>query len=246
MSEIRSCNLNLRESIIRVSLATFILIYSVYLSSFSLLFVSLFLYYTGLTRFCFVYYFFKVNETLSTKNYYLSFLPKYNPSSVFIFNEKKNLVFKNAEAYKELANVTSPQCLGIINMQKIIENSSLETIMFKNKNIFYQIQLQGIKKEKILLAYLRDVTEVMNLHNEIENTQKEIIYAMGEISETRSKETGNYIKRVALYSKELALLYGLSYEDADKLQMASPIHDIGKVGILNAILNAPRKLNLNE
>jgi response regulator RpfG family c-di-GMP phosphodiesterase len=69
---------------------------------------------------------------------------------------------------------------------------------------------------------------------------------MGEIGETRSKETGNHVERVALYSRELALLYGLSEAEANKLQMASPMHDIGKVGIPDAILNAPRKLSAEE
>jgi response regulator RpfG family c-di-GMP phosphodiesterase len=69
---------------------------------------------------------------------------------------------------------------------------------------------------------------------------------MGEIGETRSKETGNHVKRVALYSKELALLYGLPQAEADRLHMASPMHDIGKVGIPDAILNAPRKLTTDE
>ncbi len=69
---------------------------------------------------------------------------------------------------------------------------------------------------------------------------------MGEIGETRSKETGNHVKRVALYSQKLALLYGLSYEESNILHMASPMHDIGKVGIPDAILNAPRKLNKEE
>jgi response regulator RpfG family c-di-GMP phosphodiesterase len=69
---------------------------------------------------------------------------------------------------------------------------------------------------------------------------------MGEIGETRSKETGNHVKRVAKYSKKLALLYGLSQKEADTLQMASPMHDIGKVGIPDAVLNAPRKLTQDE
>ncbi|MCV6608960.1 MAG: HD domain-containing protein, partial [Campylobacterales bacterium] len=81
---------------------------------------------------------------------------------------------------------------------------------------------------------------------EIENTQKEIIYTMGEIGETRSKETGNHVKRVAEYSKILALHYGLDEEEAEKLKMASPMHDIGKVAIPDSILNKPGKHDEQE
>ena len=133
-----------------------------------------------------------------------------------------------------------------MTFEDIILNSKIDTLTFEHQNKHYQVELQGIKEEKLLLAYLTDVTEMITLNDEIEETQREVIYAMGEIGETRSKETGNHVKRVALYSKKLALLYGLSQEEADKLQMASPMHDIGKVGIPDAILNAPRKLDIDE
>ena len=96
------------------------------------------------------------------------------------------------------------------------------------------------------MAIRHDVSEIINLHTELENTQKEIIYKMGEIGESRSKETGHHVKRVALYSELLAKLYGLSDEEANMLNLASPMHDIGKVGIPDAILNKPAKLDNNE
>jgi len=104
-------------------------------------------------------------------------------------------------------------------------------------------------KEGEIIEYMairKDITELINLHEEIEKTQKEIIYKMGEIGESRSKETGNHVKRVSLYSKELALLYGISEENADILMIASPMHDIGKVGIPDDILNKPGKLTPEE
>jgi len=90
------------------------------------------------------------------------------------------------------------------------------------------------------------IIEIESLNEEIINTQKDIIYTMGEIAETRSKETGNHVKRVAQYSKILALKYGLSPEDAEMLKLASPMHDIGKVGIPDNILNKPGKLTPDE
>jgi response regulator RpfG family c-di-GMP phosphodiesterase len=80
------------------------------------------------------------------------------------------------------------------------------------------------------------------LKQEIEETQKEIVFRMGAIGETRSKETGNHVKRVAEYSKLLALKYGVSPEEAELIKEASPMHDIGKVGIPDSILNKPDKL----
>ncbi len=91
-----------------------------------------------------------------------------------------------------------------------------------------------------------DVTPLYDLYKEIEETQKEVVFTMGAIGESRSKETGNHVKRVAEFSKTLAKLAGLSLEEAELLKQASPMHDIGKVGIPDAILNKPGKLDEHE
>jgi response regulator RpfG family c-di-GMP phosphodiesterase len=90
------------------------------------------------------------------------------------------------------------------------------------------------------------IQETEDLNKEVEDTQKEVIFTMGAIGESRSKETGNHVKRVAEYSKLFALYYGLSIEDAEMLKQASPMHDIGKVAIPDAILNKPGALDAEE
>jgi len=84
------------------------------------------------------------------------------------------------------------------------------------------------------------------LYKEIEFTQKEIIFTMGTIAESRSKETANHVKRVASYSYLLAKYYGLSEKESQILQEASPMHDIGKVAIPDTILKKPGRLDENE
>jgi len=88
--------------------------------------------------------------------------------------------------------------------------------------------------------------EINNLNKEIVETQKEIIFTMGAIGESRSKETGNHVIRVSEYSKLLAIEYGMSKEEADILKLASPMHDIGKVAIPDSILNKAGKLTPEE
>ena len=95
-------------------------------------------------------------------------------------------------------------------------------------------------------SYAGKSLESALLTMEIEETQKEIIFRMGEIGESRSKETGNHVKRVAEYSYLLALGLGMSQEEAELLKIASPMHDIGKVAIPDAVLNKPGKLTDEE
>lgn len=103
-----------------------------------------------------------------------------------------------------------------------------------------------VSKLKLVSSYIGNTIELANLHKEIEDTQKEVIFTMGEVGEFRSKETGNHVKRVAEYSYILALGCGLSKNEADLLRMASPMHDIGKVAIDDSILKKPGKLTDEE
>lgn len=84
------------------------------------------------------------------------------------------------------------------------------------------------------------------LKEEIQETQEELIYILGEAVEKRSKETGAHVKRVAEISALLAKEYGTSDLFVDNLRLASPLHDLGKIAIPDAILNKPGKLDAEE
>ncbi len=110
---------------------------------------------------------------------------------------------------------------------------------------------QGFSQEDakyltLAATYTGSALESAMLYAEIEETQKEIIYTMAEIGESRSKETGFHVKRVAEYSKILALGMGLSELEAELVKVASSMHDIGKVAIPDAILKKPGKLTEEE
>lgn len=99
---------------------------------------------------------------------------------------------------------------------------------------------------RIYASNARVAFDNAQLNSEIIETQKEVIVTLGEIVETRSKETANHVVRVAEYSYAFALLCGLSEDEANLLRLASPMHDIGKVGISDQILNKPGKLTVEE
>jgi len=120
-----------------------------------------------------------------------------------------------------------------------------------SENVIY---LDGIAS---LSIWDRDLIEVfctnvsiafdnIYLNEEVENTQKEILFTLGEIAEARSQETGHHVKRVAEIAKLLALHCGLSPEEAENLRLATPIHDVGKLAIPDHILNKPDKLTAEE
>lgn len=81
------------------------------------------------------------------------------------------------------------------------------------------------------------------LADEIQKAQEELIYILGEAVEKRSKETGAHVKRVAEISALLAQLCGTNQLFVENIRLASPLHDLGKIAIPDAILNKPGKLD---
>lgn len=102
-------------------------------------------------------------------------------------------------------------------------------------------QLLDIYANNVAVTY-----ENLLLKDEILDTQRELAYLLGEAVEQRSKETGSHVKRVALYSHLLALKVGLPEAEADLIRLASPLHDVGKIGIPDRILKKPGKLDDEE
>jgi len=102
--------------------------------------------------------------------------------------------------------------------------------------------------EHLLLAatYASKTLEAAMLTEEIEATQREVIFTMAEAGEGRSKETGNHVKRVAEYCRLFAEKFGLGKGDTTLLKLAAPMHDIGKIAIPDSILLKPGKLTEEE
>ncbi len=122
-------------------------------------------------------------------------------------------------------------------------------LYFKEEQIGYVIYdiapLEGLVYESLTIQ-LSSTLMGSRLVQEVEETQAEVLYTLGDILERRSIETGSHVKRVAEYSYILAKKYGINEEDARLLRQASPMHDIGKLGIEDKILNKPAKLTPEE
>jgi response regulator RpfG family c-di-GMP phosphodiesterase len=99
---------------------------------------------------------------------------------------------------------------------------------------------------RIYMANVAMAFHNVNLSREIIDTQKEIIHTLGEVVETRSKETANHVLRVGKMAHRLGKLTGLDDEDAAILRLSAPMHDVGKVGIPDEVLNKPGKLTPSE
>lgn len=88
--------------------------------------------------------------------------------------------------------------------------------------------------------------EVQKATEEVRNREQEVIFRLTKAAEYRDPETGGHIKRMAHYSRHIAMQLGLPAEQQNLLLEAAPMHDIGKVGIPDSILLKPGKLDSAE
>jgi HD-GYP domain-containing protein (c-di-GMP phosphodiesterase class II) len=141
--------------------------------------------------------------------------------------------------------------LDLAEMSKKLVSFEYRIILPDNTEIFVVSSAEVIKytvhgKPLVMIGTITDISEAKKLEQEIVDTQKDVIFTLGAVGETRSQETGQHVKRVAEYSKLLYWLVGAKEEESELLKMASPMHDIGKIGIPDDILNKPGKLTPNE
>ncbi len=100
---------------------------------------------------------------------------------------------------------------------------------------------------KLLLDQKKVLQEMVESRTrELYESRLEIIRFLGRAAEFRDNETGVHIVRMSHYSACLGKAAGMAKEDAEMLLNASPMHDIGKIGIPDHILQKPGKLDEAE
>jgi len=208
----------------------------------------------------------KTKKVRKQKDKLKSLLKVYDKNVIFSKTDLKGNITHVSEAFCKISGYAREELLG--RNHNIIRHPDMEKESFeylwkelKNKRSV-TLEVKNLKKDggyywveaEFELEYDKKgkhigysaVRDDITSNKDIEEIQKEIIFTMGSIGESRSKETGNHVKRVAEYSKLLALHSGLSIEDAEMLKQASPMHDIGKVAIPDSILNKAGKLDAEE
>lgn len=89
--------------------------------------------------------------------------------------------------------------------------------------------------------------EIVKLRTrELKETQFDVVHRLARAAEHRDNDTGSHIVRMSHYATVLGRACGMTEEDCDVLFHATPMHDVGKLGIPDRILLKPGKLTPDE
>ena len=108
--------------------------------------------------------------------------------------------------------------------------------------------LLTLRRQQLALEDKRRLLEGMvdEATQEIREREKETLLRLARAGEFRDEETGYHLIRMARYSRLIANAIGLERDEAETIELAAPLHDLGKIGIPDGILLKPARLDAAE
>ncbi len=127
-----------------------------------------------------------------------------------------------------------------IQLRQLIHSitSAMEKKRLKLELRSYQKNLENLVRER--------TSQIKDAMAALEGSHLDTINRLCQAAEYRDDETGYHVLRISKYCEVLARGYGLSEEENWLLSKASPLHDIGKIGIPDSILLKPGRLSVEE
>jgi putative nucleotidyltransferase with HDIG domain len=146
------------------------------------------------------------------------------------------------------AGISSSICLPLVRKDKVI--GVLHLFKIKNAPSFNQNDLELTtvlcRQAAVLIDNVRLFDEVKRKANDLEEAQFDAIKALAEALETKDAYTRDHSDRAVRHAMAVAEKLGLSDPEKNRLKYAAILHDIGKIGVPEHILNKPAKLTEEE
>jgi response regulator RpfG family c-di-GMP phosphodiesterase len=186
-----------------------------------------------------------------------------NEGFVSIKEDNKQIIVSSTGKFNDSIGKPIEEVLESTQLEKLSRARDNDVSFFDNCYIGYHkgvndvenyIYMEANKKlddidQNLIKIFLNNFSVVFDnfqLNRDVINTQKEMIYTLGEVVENRSKSTLQHVRRVSEISYKLGIYKGMSEDEASLLKSASPMHDIGKIGIPDNILLKPGRLTEEE
>lgn len=116
-------------------------------------------------------------------------------------------------------------------------------------NALYRRRLEAENRrhrEQLSAIVSERTAELRRTVAELESSRRETIHRLSKAVETRDSETGGHIERIGELAAAIGQRLGLDSTQVELLRIASPMHDVGKIGVSDRILRKPGKLSEDE
>lgn len=164
-------------------------------------------------------------------------LQKYSPRTVLVIISENDSAGNTVRAFRAGAFEV---------IQKPFEMKKIETAIARG---FEQFEMRCLKDsyqfhlEELVAARTAALDQALE---EIENSYRMTLKALVQALETRDSETHGHSERVVTYSLRLGYELGLDADALRDLELGALMHDIGKIGVPDAILRKPARLDDEE
>lgn len=172
----------------------------------------------------------------------------------FVGNEMDSLVKKLAlspadmnlicEAFKvmeaEKSDLQAQLFCYAQDIQKLLAERELAVMNENEKNAAYR-QLERFNHDFMTLMEQKEKS-----YQALESSHLDTIRRLAMAAEFKDDDTGRHIARMSCFSSMIACAYGQDEKYCNLLEQASPMHDIGKIGIPDKVLKKPGKLTETE
>lgn len=144
----------------------------------------------------------------------------------------------------QLTGARSVMCVPIKDTGLLYVDNSLSTGIFREAELSLLTILSDLFSAA--LERVRNVERLEAAYKALRASQEETVTRLAAAADWRDTDTAQHINRVGEYCAHLAAWYGCSREYVEEIRMASKMHDVGKLGVPDAILLKPGRFTEEE
>lgn len=161
----------------------------------------------------------------------------WNPS----FDEKNDYYTKSMLSVPMIDQ--REQVIGVLQLINAQKGDRMDAPLKERAIVFDDLQVELVKS---LASQAAVAITNARLTADIKQAYLDTIYRLSVAAEYKDQDTASHIKRMSLYSRILAAEMGMSDREVELVLYASPMHDVGKLGVPDAILLKPGPLDDDE
>lgn len=184
----------------------------------------------------------------------VSFLEMYGYTRSEIIGKNPRILNPGRDVYENLGVNIFEYEMKFRELWDAVQNPDIRTwkgeVINRRKNnslVWINLLVNAVYDENGALQSIIGFPVDMTVSHELAQKNRIQLYqTIADLAELRDDDTGNHMKRVGLFAKIIARELGKNEKYCDDIEVFAPMHDIGKVGILDSILMAPRKLTPEE